>query len=338
MKKLNLCVDMYGCPNRCKHCWIGHLKNTTMDYSADEYIVDYFKPYFDEIAFYSWFREPDFVNEYEARWEKDNQLSVNTAPQRFELASFYRLCRDKKYVNFLKRVGTEKVQLTLFGMEELTDKYVGRKGAFKEIITAASILMDNGIAVRYQVFINKENKDDILSLLKYLQQLHKDKGYEAKGMPFEFFVHEGTCDGENKKLYDIRIEKQDIPQELIKYYLAYYELYSEQECCEILKDDLSNYVYHNEDEMTLYITANYDVYYNFENISENWKVGNIKEEASENLVAKLINEDTFALNEARKITLSKLVELYGNFKSQRVFSLNDYKAYLLNSYIESLIK
>ncbi len=221
-------------------------------------------------------------------------------------------------------------------MEELTDKYVGRKGAFKEIITAANILMDNGITPRYQVFINKENKNEILHLLAYLQKLYADKRCEENRLPFEFFVHEGSCDGENRKLYDIRIEKQDIPEELVKYYLGYDKLYSEKECCEILKDDLSHYVYHNEDEMTLYITSDYRVYYNFANISENWKAGNLKEEAAEALVARLINEDTFALNEARKITLSKLVELYGRPDSQRAFSLNDYKEYLLNSHIEAL--
>lgn len=26
-QSLTVCLDMYGCHNRCKHCWIGHSPN-----------------------------------------------------------------------------------------------------------------------------------------------------------------------------------------------------------------------------------------------------------------------------------------------------------------------
>ena len=87
-KLLSLCVDMYGCPNRCKHCWLGHMPNKKMEEGADQWIVEYFKPYFDRIDYYGWLREPDFCADYRKRWEKDKQLSVNAVPLRFELASF----------------------------------------------------------------------------------------------------------------------------------------------------------------------------------------------------------------------------------------------------------
>ncbi len=336
MKKLDLVVDMYGCPNRCKHCWLGHIEHSRMSDNADEFIVNYFKPYFDEIVFYSWMREPDFVNSYEERWERDKSLSVGGVPQRFELASFYRLCRDEHYVHFLKKVGVKEVQLTFFGMEEMTDKYVGRKGSFKELMTAANILMENGIIPRYQVFINEENKNEIVRLIEYLKENRELQKCDDKVIPFKLFIHEGSCDGENRKLYDIKISKNDIPKELIEYYLGYDELYSERECCEMLMNDRSSYVYHNADEIVLYITSDFSVYYNFTNMSENWKIGNMKEEEAGELVKKIISENTFALNKAREITLGELVKRYGDFKSDKAFSLDDYKAYLLNNYIESL--
>ena len=46
-----------------------------MSDNSDEIIVNYFKPHFDSITFYSWLREPDFCNNYEQRWNKDNQIS-----------------------------------------------------------------------------------------------------------------------------------------------------------------------------------------------------------------------------------------------------------------------
>ena len=87
-KDLSLAVDMYGCPNRCRHCWLGHMPNRKMEDGADEWIVDYFRPYFKRISFYSWLREPDFCDDYRERWRKDIALSVQTVPERYELASF----------------------------------------------------------------------------------------------------------------------------------------------------------------------------------------------------------------------------------------------------------
>ena len=142
-KPLTLAVDMYGCPNRCLHCWLSHMPNRTMEPDADRWIVDQFKPYFDHIEFFSWLREPDFCPDYRSRWERDKILSVNAVPPRFELASFWRLSRDPGYVSFLKDVGVGCVQLTFFGMDETTDRYVGRKGAFQELLEATEILLDN---------------------------------------------------------------------------------------------------------------------------------------------------------------------------------------------------
>ena len=102
--------------------------------------------------------EPDFCDDYKERWIRDNLISVQDKPERFELASFYRLVRDPEYVRFLKENGVEKVQLTFFGLEEMTDAYVGRKNAFQELLQATDILIANGISPRWQAFINEENK------------------------------------------------------------------------------------------------------------------------------------------------------------------------------------
>ena len=245
-KTLNLVVDMYGCPNRCKHCWLGNLPNNIMPNGTDELIVNLFKPYFKNITFYSWLREPDFCSNYKEHFKKDNLLST-IPPQRFELASFYRIVRDKEYVKFLKEVGTKKVQLTFFGLEDMTDKYVGRGGAFKELLKASNILKENGIEPRWQMFINEENKKEIVELVK----IAKEK--EIK----EFFVHEGSCDGNNMDLYDIRIIKSNIPQEVIPYYLNYNEIFTEKECIKLLENDESFYISKQNEDIVLNITSNF---------------------------------------------------------------------------------
>lgn len=335
-KKLIISVDMYGCPNRCKHCWIGHMPNLKMQENDDRFIVDFFKPYFDSITFYSWLREPDFCCNYAERWARDNQISINSKPKRFELASFYRLVRDKNYVDFLKSNGTENVQLTFFGLEAITDKYVGRKGAFRELLKATEILIENKIAPRWQVFINTENSKDIVKLLKLSKTLGLSERCMEFGKPFVFFIHSGSCDGENRKLYNLRINKEDIPNELTEYYADFSDMVTEAELCENLKYDNSNFVYHNKDDIYLYVSNKFDVYFNFTHMTPEWKIGNLKSDDSDWLIGKIIDEDTPALNAAGQITVSELVKRYGNPLSHKIFDEYDYKAYLLNKHIEKI--
>ena len=43
MKTNNLTIlaDMYGCPNRCKHCWLGHMPNRKMPDCSDKLIIGF---------------------------------------------------------------------------------------------------------------------------------------------------------------------------------------------------------------------------------------------------------------------------------------------------------
>ena len=109
MKSITIAADMFGCPNRCRHCWLSHMPNVKMEDGADKWIIDSFKPYFDKIEFFSWLREPDFCDNYRERWEKDKELSVNTTPRRFELASFWRIVRDPEYIHFLNLKNTSSL-------------------------------------------------------------------------------------------------------------------------------------------------------------------------------------------------------------------------------------
>ena len=328
-RELNLVVDMYGCPNRCKHCWLGHMPNKVMEEGADRFLVDYFSPYFDRIAYYSWGREPDFCEDYRERWEKDLAISKNTAPQRFELASFYRIARDDRYLPFLKSVGTDKVQLTFFGMKETQDRYVGRRGAFEEILRATDLLIAQGMIPRWQCFINEENIAEILEVYALAKQIRQEKCPEL-----EFFVHEGSCDGENRKLYSIRIEKDHIPAQLLPVYLDPEELLTEQECCALLKDDHSHPVFETAGDVTLNISNTFDAYFNFTNMSKPWIIGNLKTTEAEELMRRINQEDTHALREAKRVTWADLVHRFGDFQSRKVFRLDDYKMFLFNNHLE----
>ncbi len=332
-KALSVCVDMYGCPNRCRHCWLGHMPNKAMEAGSDEWLINLFRPYYESIAFYSWLREPDFCADYRARWERDKAISVNALPLRFELASFWRLVRDPDYVNFLKEVGTKCVQLTFFGLEAMTDRYIGREGAFRELMQATDILLKNGISPRWQCFINEENKDEIVRLLELSHEMRLSERCEEIGGSFKFFVHEGSCDGENLKLYPIRIAKEHIPAELIPYHLNYGELFSEAELCERLAGDDSHVALPDEEDTVLYVSNGYDLYFNYEHMKPEWRIGNLKADPIEEIMRRIDEEDTFALREVKCVTVGELVKRYGDPSSPRAFEDEDYKMYLLNAYL-----
>lgn len=335
-KTLSLVVDMYGCPNRCKHCWIAPMPNGRMKDEEAEALVNYFKPYFGTIEYYSWAREPDYCDNYRERWEKDNALSINIKPERFELASFWRIVRDPSYVSFLKEVGVKIVQLSFFGLEEKTDYYVGRKNAFKELLQATEILIENGIAPRWQCFINEDNKDEIVSVLELAETLKLKERCKAFQQEFKFFLHPGDALGNNFKLYDIRICKESIHPRLIPYYLDYEENYTEAELYERLKDSDETLKFPLEDHIVLYVLLDGSIYYNYGAIEKPWTIGNLKYEDKETLIEKIVNNDTNAVRIANQMRFKELVQNYGDKNSKRMFTLEDYKMYLFQKHLYTI--
>lgn len=102
----------------------------------------------------------------------------------------------------------------------------------------------------------------------------------------------------------------------------------------MLKEDKTHNVPHNEQEITLFISNTYDVFFNFTHMSEEWKIGNLKTNEPQVLIRRIVEEDIPALNIARRVTMQELVARYGNVQSDKAFQIEDYKMYLLNLYIK----
>jgi hypothetical protein len=97
-------VDMAGCPNRCRHCWLGSHRNGNISVEEFINIAAQVKNWRDErgqgikeLGFFSWWREPDFRNDYRELWQLENELSSPGRAIRFELLSTWRLARDDTY-------------------------------------------------------------------------------------------------------------------------------------------------------------------------------------------------------------------------------------------------
>lgn len=326
---ITIALDMAGCPNRCKHCWIGHFKNGNMSIEDLRYVANTFKDYTDSLEVYSWFREPDYNDDYKKLWEVDNELSKNTKPKRFELLSFWRINRDEEYVKWAYNIGIRRCQLTFFGVEEKTDYYVGRKGAFNELINATRILLENKIAPRWQIFVNKDNINEIEPLISLSKEMKLAERCRECGEEFELFIHQGSCDGENEKLYDIRITSDDlvnIPkkshQRLGK---TEKELYSEF----INEASTKNLVTNSP---VFYITSEFDVYPNYTSIAPWWHLENIKSDGIEKVLNNYRNNISLGQRSRLKVSINEMVKLCGNPNSNRLFDKDDYIIYIINKY------
>lgn len=350
LKEIVLCLDMYGCPNRCKHCWLGATPNGNMPVSELEFAAGQFRPFTDCLQVYDWYREPDYRDNYRELYNLCNQLSDKPI-RHFELASFWRLVRDEEYVKWLSsdeingmdgESGIKKVQLTLFGSEETTDFYIGRKGAYAEILEAIEILIRNKISPRIQTFVNKKTIDELDHIENLIRELELEERCGSFGGEFSFFMHQGSCDGENEKLYDIRVTPDDlakIPASLEAYTLRHFgknnimEVFGQTE--QLLYEELSenhstsSYV---DDSPVFYIDKIFDVYPNITAPARHWCLGNLKKHGAEAVLDNYVGSRSLAQQVRLTVPLCDIVRTQGDRTSRRLFSKGDYIEFLLNKY------
>jgi hypothetical protein len=210
VEKITVALDMGGCPNRCKHCWLGHFPNGKMIENDLYYVANEFKKITNNLEITSWYREQDFLDNYKQIYGIENELSDTRSVSHFELLSHWRAVRDDKYVPWLKNLGVKVCQLTLWGGREKTDYYAGRIGTYDEIIKTIEILLDNQIVPRIQVFVNKDNIDELKTIEKLVLSLDLIDRCKSVGTEFALYAFQGSCDGENKKNYNIWVTPEDI--------------------------------------------------------------------------------------------------------------------------------
>lgn len=344
-EKLTVGLDMYGCPNRCKHCWLGVTPNGKLSIGDLKFVANEFRPFTGNLEVSDRYREEDYADNYKELWEITTKLSDTKTPH-FENISYWRVVRDNEYVPWLFSLGVRAAQLTIFGDEKTTDYFVGRKNAFQEILQTIEILLHNGISPRIQMFIYKNN----ISQLPYVQQLIETLELEKRsanvGREFVFFLHQGSCSGENEKLYNMWITQEDvdkIPTKLsaltAKHFGAIHILdvlgEPEQELCKKLSDDSStNSIVSNTP--IFFVDKEFNVYPNYETPSSFWCLGNLKKDGAEKIIRTYQSNGSIAQHVMQNIPISEMVKKYGNPESMRLFAEWDYKNFLLQKYCRGL--
>lgn len=71
----------------------------------------------------------------------------------------------------LKRIGLSYVGVSLDGMEEINDRFRGKKGAFRDAMTGIKNCQDVGLKVGLRFTINRINQDEIPRIFDLLEEL-----------------------------------------------------------------------------------------------------------------------------------------------------------------------
>lgn len=347
-KSIIACLDMYGCPNRCKHCWVGHSPNGNLNTDDLKFVAEQFRPFTDSLEIDDWYREPDFRDNYRELWSLCNELS-DSHHEHFELISIWRLVRDKEYVKWLSSLGLKAAQLTLFGGREKTDFYTGRNGAYDEILESIEILLRNKISPRIQVFVNKDNIGELSFIENLITSLDLESRCKEFGGEFSFFLHQGSCDGENEKLYEIRVTPDDlekIPQTMLDYTLKHFKKENKETIADIFgKTEQALYAELSEADIThsfvredpvFFIDRDFNVYPNLSAPDDAWLLGNLKSDGISTVLENYTQSKSPAQHAHMTVPLSEIVKASGDPDSQRLFTEADFVIYSINKYCRAI--
>lgn len=334
MSYLGVMIDMAGCPNRCRHCWLGGHRNGNMSIDDFKWIAEQFKIWRDEngksiseLGFFSWWREPDYRDDYRQLWDLEQQSSSPGKAQRFELLSAWRLARDENYAKWAAKLSPQVCQITFFGMDENTDWFMRRKGAFKDQLLATERCLAAGIAPRWQLFITKRSLHELDEFLMLIYKLELHKRCEAIGQKFEFFIGGMSPEGSGYELENIRVDENDlelIPQELISLSRDGVMLLGKPE------NQLINELYEENSPpnmsanmFSVSINADFDVYPNIAEPTEWWRLGNLKTDSIDKIIKSYRDETTPGMIANRSIPIKELVKKHGDPSSTKLYDRDD---------------
>jgi len=91
--RIGVAFDMHGCPNRCRHCYLGQGSDGRLTEQDVRRGAQEFRDFLQdrttavrELCISTWFRDPDFSDDYRHLYELERELS-DGQPPRDELLS-----------------------------------------------------------------------------------------------------------------------------------------------------------------------------------------------------------------------------------------------------------
>ena len=341
-REIAVCVDMAGCPNRCRHCWLGNPANGHLSEEQFRWVARQFRewqypgedrPFIERLSVYSWYREPDYAANYRELWELEKALSDPGAAMRFELLSIWRLAREREYARWARDIGTEVCQISFFGLEETTDYFVRRRGAFRDSLLATERLLEAGIRPRWQLFLTERMLPELDGLLALVEELRLEERVRALGAEFAIFMHIAGPSGAGFHIEHLRptvdtLER--IPAYLVEKTLKHFNATSlpavfgcaEGELVKQLVDEQAPHASY-PNELAFFVTPELDVYANIEELMPWWKLGNLEADGLDVIMRRFVYDEVPGLQLNYHVPVGELAQHYGRPESRRLYGRSE---------------
>lgn len=329
-KRLNLMADMAGCPNRCRHCWLGAQKNGCMHADDLRGMVEDIRAWrgadgqgVEALGVFTWWREPDFCDEYRALWALEQELSTPGCARRYELLSTWRLARDATYAPWAAAIGTKVCQITFFGMEENTDYFMRRRGAFHDQLLATERCLQAGILPRWQLFPTKRSLGELDAFARLMDEMRLRERCAELGGEFIYFLNSMSPEGNGYGLEDIRLTAGDLPrmpQVFVEHSRDGFALLGRPEhelLPALLEDDAPPNLW--VEPPSIAINAEFDVYPNLAGPAPWWRLGNWKTDGARKILDTLQRGDTLGMRANITLPLRELARRYGDTAGDRLY-------------------
>jgi len=336
---VGLAFELHGCPNCCRHCYLGRPSGSPLSLERVRDIVAQFREYrrpdeliplSRDLKVFTWIWEPDYSDDYRSLYELECELS-DGGGRRFELLSVWRLARDESYAAWAGEVGPTACQITFFGTEETNDWFYRRKGAFRDCLMATERLLAVGMKPRWQLFLTRRILPELGDLMRLVDQLRLRERVQELGGELDMFLHTPGPDGEARYLEHLRptldeVEDGAIPAELLaasrKHFGRETLWNTEAELiAEIMaENDELPYGLWPADPLCFFIRNDLGVYTNLGPMEPGWKLGNLGADSVASVVDSFVNNRPLAYATAHSIPVRQLVQRYGSSTSTRIYA------------------
>ncbi|MCL1883460.1 MAG: radical SAM protein, partial [Defluviitaleaceae bacterium] len=157
---------------------------------------------------------------------------------------------------------------------------------------------------------------------------------------FSFFLHQGSCSGENEQFYDVWITSEDVEKIPPKLHDFTIKHFNTKDINEVLGEtEQSHYIQliHNSspmdsivtDKPVFFVDKDFNIYPNYETPSLAWRLGNLKTDSVKKVLDTYVNNISVAQHIMMTTPINEMVKKHGNPESLRLFCEWDYKNYLL---------
>lgn len=351
-----LAFDMFGCPNRCRHCYVGRPPRTRIAEDGLRSVVEQFRAYrrpaereplWRQLRVATWVWEPDCSPDYRRLYELENELSdLPSQRAEMEVMSVWRLARDPEYAEWASSIGVRVCQISFFGLEAVTDWAHRRRGAFRDALLATERLLTAGIRPRWQWFFTKPILPDLSRLIKLAEEMHVRERCESLGGPFTLFMNCPWPDGEAWHLESLRPAVRDLQR-----VPTWLREQSERHIGGPLGEPEGKLVRELREEhgpvagtaaelaqggLWFFIMGNLDVYSNLGPVSPAWRLGNLKTDGLTAIVDVFEKDRTPGLQAAFRTPVSELAVRFGRSRGRRLYTSADLKARWVRLWVDAV--